>query len=149
MTKLDPHVLSAGVLSLVMAGTVAHAAETGTRKPTEVEEVVVTAAPYTVSLDTITTSVTILSAETLSLAPPAGLGDLLAGLPGLRSTAYGPGASRPVIRGLSGPRVLLLQNGVGMVDASSLSPDHAVPSEAGQASRIEVLRGPSTLAYGG
>ena len=97
MTKLDPHVLSAGVLSLVMAGTVAHAAETGTRKPTEVEEVVVTAAPYAVSLDTITTSVTILSAETLSLAPPAGLGDLLAGLPGLRSTAYGPGASRPVV----------------------------------------------------
>ena len=149
MTKLDSHVLSASVLSLVLAGTAAHAAETGNRKPTEVEQVVVTAAPYPVSLDTITTSVTILSAETLSLVPPAGLGDLLAGLPGLRSTAYGPGASRPVIRGLAGPRVLLLQNGVGMVDASSLSPDHAVPSEAGQASRIEVLKGPSTLAYGG
>ena len=115
----------------------------------EVSEVVVTAAPYTVSLDTITTSVDILTARDLSLAPPAGIGDLLAGMPGLRSTAYGPGSSRPVIRGLSGPRVLLLQNGVGMVDASSLSPDHAVPSEPGQASRIEILRGPSTLAYGG
>lgn len=117
--------------------------------PGTVSEVVVTAAPYAVSLDTITTSVNLVSAEQLSLAPPAGIGDLLSGLPGLRSTAYGPGASRPVIRGLAGPRVLLLQNGVGMVDASSLSPDHAVPSEAGQASRIEVLRGPSTLAYGG
>ena len=114
-----------------------------------VAELVVTAAPYAVSLDTITTSVNILSAEEIRLAPPAGIGDLLSGLPGLRSTAYGPGASRPVIRGLAGPRVLLLQNGVGMVDASSLSPDHAVPSEAGQASRIEILRGPSTLAYGG
>lgn len=117
--------------------------------PPTVTEIVVTAAPYPVSLDTITTSVNLVTAEELSQSPPAGLGDLLAGLPGLRSTAYGPGASRPVIRGLSGPRVLLLQNGVGMVDASSLSPDHAVPTEAGQASRIEVLRGPSTLAYGG
>ncbi|MCA6320742.1 MAG: TonB-dependent receptor plug domain-containing protein, partial [Phenylobacterium sp.] len=118
-------------------------------EPSTVDELVVTAAPYAVSLDTITTSVNLLSAEEISLAPPAGIGDLLSGLPGLRSTAYGPGASRPVIRGLAGPRVLLLQNGVGMVDASSLSPDHAVPTEAGQASRIEVLRGPSTLAYGG
>ena len=118
-------------------------------EPSTVDELVVTAAPYAVSLDTITTSVNLLSAEKISLAPPAGIGDLLSGLPGLRSTAYGPGASRPVIRGLAGPRVLLLQNGVGMVDASSLSPDHAVPTEAGQASRIEVLRGPSTLAYGG
>jgi len=149
MTRRDPYVLSAGMLGLVLAGTAANAAETGNRKPTEVEEVVVTAAPYAVSLDTVTSSVDVVSAAELGRAPPAGIGDLLAGLPGLRSTAYGPGASRPVIRGLSGPRVLLLQNGVGMVDASSLSPDHAVPSEAGQASRIEVLRGPSTLAYGG
>jgi iron complex outermembrane receptor protein len=54
-----------------------------------------------------------------------------------------------VIRGLSGPRVMVLQNGVGQVDASSLSPDHAVASDPGEASRVEVLRGPSTLAYGG
>ena len=140
-----PWLASVSLLALGLPD-LAWSAEPG---PATVSELVVTAAPYAVSLDTITTNVDILSAETLSLAPPAGLGDLLAGLPGLRSTAYGPGASRPVIRGLAGPRVLLLQNGVGMVDASSLSPDHAVPSEAGQASRIEVLRGPSTLAYGG
>ena len=78
-------------------------------EPSTVDELVVTAAPYAVSLDTITTSVNLLSAEEISLAPPAGIGDLLSGLPGLRSTAYGPGASRPVIRGLAGPRVLLLQ----------------------------------------
>ena len=115
----------------------------------EVEELVVTGAPYAVSLDTVTTSLSIVTREDLDVAPPSGLGDLLSGQPGLRSTAYGPGASRPVIRGLAGPRVLVLQNGVGLVDASALSPDHAVASEPGEASRIEVLRGPSTLAYGG
>ncbi|WP_241962700.1 TonB-dependent receptor [Phenylobacterium parvum] len=145
MSNSLPWLSSASLIALALAGP-AHAAGEPERT---VSELVVTAAPYTISLDTITTSVDILTARELSLAPPAGIGDLLAGMPGLRSTAYGPGASRPVIRGLAGPRVLLLQNGVGMVDASSLSPDHAVPSEAGQASRIEVLRGPSTLAYGG
>lgn len=140
-----PSRVSASLLALSLPATALAAEAEG---PT-VSELVVTAAPYSVSLDTITTSVDILTSKDLALAPPAGIGDLLAGMPGLRSTAYGPGASRPVIRGLAGPRVLLLQNGVGMVDASSLSPDHAVPSEAGQASRIEILRGPSTLAYGG
>jgi iron complex outermembrane receptor protein len=117
--------------------------------PTDVEQLVVTAAPYAVSLDSATTSIDVVGREELDRAPAAGLGDVLNGMPGLRSTFYGPGASRPVIRGLSGPRVLILQNGVGLVDASSLSPDHAVASEPGEASSIEVLRGPSTLAYGG
>jgi len=114
-----------------------------------VSEVVVSAAPYAVSLDSATTSVDVVTRAELDTAPPVGIGDLLAGMPGLRSTFYGPGASRPVIRGLSGPRGMILQNGVGMVDASALSPDHAVASEPSEASRIEVLRGPSTLAYGG
>lgn len=114
-----------------------------------VSEVVVTAAPFPVSLDAVTASVEVLTRDKLETAPAAGLGDVLSGLPGLRSTFNGPGASRPVIRGLSGPRVMILQNGVGLVDASSLSPDHAVASDPGDASRIEVLRGPSTLAYGG
>jgi iron complex outermembrane recepter protein len=116
---------------------------------TVVSPMVVTAAPYPVSLDSVTTHVEIITRDELDVAAPAGLGDLLAGSPGIRSTAYGPGASRPVIRGLSGARVLVLENGVGLVDASTLSPDHAVASDPGQASRIEVLRGPSALAYGG
>lgn len=114
-----------------------------------VSELIVTGAPYAVSLDSATTSVNVITQAQLSTAPPVGIGDLLNGMPGLRSTSYSPGASRPIIRGLSGPRVMILQNGVGLVDASSLSPDHAVASDPGEASRIEVLRGPSTLAYGG
>ncbi len=114
-----------------------------------VSELIVTGAPYAVSLDSATTSVNVITQAQLATAPPVGIGDLLNGMPGLRSTSYSPGASRPIIRGLSGPRVMILQNGVGLVDASSLSPDHAVASDPGEASRIEVLRGPSTLAYGG
>jgi len=121
----------------------------GGQDVTEVSEVVVTAAPYAVSLDSVTTSVNVVTRDQLDVAPPVGLGDMLSSEPGLRSSFYGPGASRPIIRGLSGPRVMILQNGVGLVDASSLSPDHAVASEPGDAQRIEVLRGPSTLAYGG
>lgn len=115
----------------------------------EVSEVVVTAAPYVVSMDSVTTSVEVVKRDDLDTAPSAGLGDVLSGLPGVRSTSFGPGASRPVIRGLAGPRVLVLTNGVGMIDASALSPDHQVATDPQEAERIEVLRGPSALAYGG
>lgn len=115
----------------------------------DLAEVVVTAAPYVVSIDSTTTGVNVVKREALDLAPSAGLGDVLAHLPGVRSSFFGPGASRPVIRGLSGPRVQVLTNGVGMIDASGLSPDHQVASDPQEAERIEVLRGPSALAYGG
>ncbi|MBO9707100.1 MAG: TonB-dependent receptor [Caulobacter sp.] len=146
---------AASLLAFVSIAPLAHAADAPAAPPAAetdsnaVDKVVVTAAPYAVSLDTVTSSVNVITRDQLDTAPAAGLGDMLNGLPGLRSTFYGPGASRPVIRGLSGPRVMVLQNGVGQVDASALSPDHAVASDPGEASRIEVLRGPSTLAYGG
>lgn len=117
--------------------------------PHDVSEVVITAAPYAVQAENMTASVAVVTRRDLDLAPQGGLGDVLAGMPGLRSTAFGAGASRPVVRGLSGPRVLVLNNGVGMIDASALSPDHQVASDPGEAERIEVLRGPSALAYGG
>jgi iron complex outermembrane recepter protein len=115
----------------------------------EVSEVVVTAAPFVVSLDSVTTSVDVLNRDDLDSASPGGLGEALSDLPGVRSSFFGPGASRPVIRGLAGPRVLVLTNGVGMVDASALSPDHQVAVDPQEARRIEVLRGPAALAYGG
>ncbi|MDP3175766.1 MAG: TonB-dependent receptor [Phenylobacterium sp.] len=138
--RLSPFLLCA----LALAAPSGAAAASG-----EVSEIVVTGAPYAVSLDSVTTSVEVLTREALETAPPAGLGDMLKAMPGLRSSTFGPGASRPIIRGLSGPRVMILQNGVGLIDASTLSPDHAVASEPAQATRIEVLRGPATLAYGG
>ena len=77
------------------------------------------------------------------------LGEVLAGLPGVSSTFYGPGASRPIIRGLGDDRIRILENGIGTIDASSASPDHAVGADPLDARRIEVLRGAAALAYGG
>ncbi|HYF22574.1 MAG TPA: TonB-dependent receptor [Caulobacteraceae bacterium] len=113
------------------------------------EEIVVTAAPFAINERELTSNVDVLRREELDLKQMGGLGEVLSDLPGLRSTAFGAGASRPVIRGLAGPRVQVLTNGVGLIDASSLSPDHAVASDPSEAQRIEVLRGPSALAYGG
>ncbi|CAN7239895.1 TonB-dependent receptor [Phenylobacterium sp. LjRoot164] len=141
MTKT--YLLAAAGAAALSAGS-AHA-----EAAKEVSELVVTAAPYVVSMDSVTTSVEVMKRDDLDAAPSAGLGDVLAGLPGVRSTFFGPGASRPVIRGLAGPRVLVLSNGVGMIDASALSPDHQVANDPQEAERIEVLRGPSALAYGG
>ena len=149
MAILVRNLLLASSATLSLTYGVGYAADSAPSKADEPAEVIITAAPYAVSLQTLTTSVNVIGRNELDMATPAGLGDVLNGLSGVRSTFFGPGASRPVIRGLSGPRVMILQNGVGLVDASSVSPDHAVASDPGEATRIEVLRGPSTLAYGG
>jgi iron complex outermembrane receptor protein len=78
-----------------------------------------------------------------------GLGDTLDATPGISTTSFGAGASRPIIRGLGEDRVRVLQNGIGAIDASTASPDHAVTSDGLDAERIEVLRGAAALAYGG
>lgn len=77
------------------------------------------------------------------------LGDLLDGLPGVHADSFGGGSSRPVIRGQTSPRVSVLSDGAGILDASEVSPDHAMMVEPLLARRIEVLRGPATLLYGG
>lgn len=77
------------------------------------------------------------------------LGETLDGTPGVSSTYFGPNASRPVIRGLDGDRVRILSNSGASVDASGLSYDHAVPSDPIAVERVEVLRGPGALLYGG
>jgi len=114
-----------------------------------VDDVIVTAAPYGVSQRASVIATDVVDEQALAVAPAQSLGDLLSSQPGLRSTSFAPGASRPVIRGLSGPRVQVLSNGIGLIDASSVSPDHAVATDPAEASRIEVVRGPSTLIYGG
>ena len=95
------------------------------------------------------TPASVLAGEALVLRRGATLGDTLDGLPGVSATAFGPSASRPVIRGLDGERIRILNNSGATLDASSLSYDHAVPLDPLVATRIEVLRGPAALLYGG
>ena len=76
------------------------------------------------------------------------LGETLQELPGVSTTAFAPGASRPVLRGLQGERVRTLIDGIGVLDVSNLSVDHAVSIDPLTAERIEVLRGPAVLLYG-
>lgn len=67
---------------------------------------------------------------------------------GVSQTGYGLGASRPVMRGLDGPRVQILQNGLSVGDVSAISADHAVASPVANARQIEILRGAAALKYG-
>ena len=76
------------------------------------------------------------------------LGATLGKQPGVAERSFGPGPTRPVIRGLDGDRVLIMENGQRVGDLSSQSGDHGVPVNPATASRIEVVRGPATLLYG-
>ena len=89
------------------------------------------------------------SGAALLLRSQSTLGETLDGTPGVSSTYFGPNASRPIIRGLDGDRIRILQNSGASIDASGLSYDHAVPSDPISMERIEVLRGPGALLYGG
>ncbi|MDJ0788952.1 MAG: TonB-dependent receptor [Myxococcota bacterium] len=90
----------------------------------------------------------VLKGDELNRAQSTNLGETVAGQTGVRSTGFAPGSGRPVIRGLDGPRVRTLQNGVGNIDVSVTSPDHQVVTEPLLAERIEILRGAGTLRYG-
>lgn len=112
------------------------------------DEIIVTGSPLTRSVDEAITGVSVLTGDELSNRLASTIGETLKAEPGVSSTFFGAGASRPIIRGQGGDRVRVLSNGIGSIDASSASPDHAVAVEPAQAERIEVLRGASLLRYG-
>lgn len=85
----------------------------------------------------------------LVLGRGSSLGDTLSGVPGVSMSYFGPNANRPIIRGLDGDRVRILNNDGATLDASGLSFDHAVPLDPLAVERIDVLRGPAALLYGG
>jgi iron complex outermembrane receptor protein len=126
---------------------VAAAAVAQTPPATAIDPIVITANPL--GRDDATRPAAVLGGESLLLRRAGTLGDTLDGLPGVAGSGFGANASRPVIRGLDGDRIRLLDNGAGLVDASNLSFDHAVAIDPLVVERIEVLRGPAALLYGG
>lgn len=112
------------------------------------QRVVVSTTPLGGDLFEQTQSVTVLTGEELQLRLEPTIGETLNREPGISSTYFGPGASRPVIRGLGEDRIRVLQNGITTIDASTVSPDHAVAVEPLTIKTIDVVRGPATLLYG-
>ncbi|MFO1256455.1 MAG: TonB-dependent receptor [Sphingomonadaceae bacterium] len=93
-------------------------------------------------------AVAVVSGEALTGAIRPSIGDTLAHTPGVSASSFGPTASRPVLRGLQGERVRVLSNGIGSIDVSNTSADHAPAVNPVLAQRVEVLRGPQSLQYG-
>lgn len=116
--------------------------------PVHLEHLVVSASPLPRSQAELLSTTTVLTGRALQLRQQPTLGETLASEVGISSTAFGPGASRPIIRGLGGDRIRILENGVGTIDASVVSPDHAISVEPFLVERIEVVRGPASLLYG-
>lgn len=110
------------------------------------DEIVITA-PYLRDLDLLAGTSVLTGADLVRELRPQ-LGETLTRLPGVSATSFSPGASRPVLRGFSGERVRVLTDGIGSIDASNTSADHAVTIDPLTAERIEVLKGPAVLLFG-
>ncbi|MBD9368550.1 TonB-dependent receptor [Xanthomonas sp. XNM01] len=117
-------------------------------EPTELSAVQVTASPLAGDAESLARPVEVLAGDALDAAKAGTLGETVAKLPGVQTTYFGPGVGRPILRGLDGPRVQVLSNGIGSMDASTVSADHAASIEPFLADQIEVLKGPATLLFG-
>lgn len=137
--------LAAAAALCCMAAASAHAQQAGSQQ--QLERVLVTGNPLA-NVQLLQPGQA-LAGEALTLRRGSSLGDTLDGLAGVSSTAFGPNVGRPVLRGLDGDRVRLLSNAGASLDASSLSFDHAVPVDPLVVERVELLRGPAALLYGG
>jgi iron complex outermembrane receptor protein len=108
---------------------------------------IVVTAPFVRNLNVLA-GTQVLTGEDLIREIRPQLGDTLARLPGVSATSFSPGASRPVLRGFQGERVRVLVDGIGSIDVSNTSADHAVTVDPLTADRIEVLQGPAVLLFG-
>ena len=111
-------------------------------------EITISASPLGRTADELVQPIAVLSGEDLASKKRASIGETLANEPGISTGDFGAGASRPVIRGQSGPRVDVLANGISAMDVSALSPDHAVTINPLIARQIEIIKGPASLLYG-
>lgn len=112
------------------------------------DELVVTASPLPRKASQLPGAVSILKGEELLQKQQPTLGETVRYMPGVSASYFGPGASRPILRGLGGSRVQMLIDHVEVFDASAASNDHAVAVDTLGVEKIEILRGPATLRYG-
>ncbi len=141
------------VTAIVSAlATAAHADDAGDdaerKHEKQLDQVTITAAPLQQRAEDVVHPVSVLAGAELEERRSATIGATVAQEPGVQSSSFGPGVGRPIIRGLEGARVQVLAGGVGAMDVSTVSVDHAVAIEPFLADQVEVLKGPSTLLYG-
>lgn len=120
-----------------------------TMPSTTLDTIVVTSNPLLPQANEMATATSIVTGEALDSQVNSTLGDALANEIGVSTDSFGQGASRPIIRGQSAPRVQVMQNGLSVQDASQISPDHQISVPILGARQIEVIKGTSALMYGG
>lgn len=138
------------VLPLFFLATVASYADDEHRHPhhQSVDEIIVTADPLANVDSRFAAPVTVLDEKTLRRESTRSIGETVSNQLGVNSSDFGASVGRPIIRGLGGGRVRVLEDGIGTMDLSTVSADHSVSVESVFAEQIEILRGPSTLLYG-
>ncbi|MGR4892694.1 TonB-dependent receptor [Sphingopyxis sp. LARHCG72] len=149
-------ILRAGcaMITFVASGAVVHAQETPPATPqgdhyhNEPSRDIVVTGVLPVARQDMLSGVAVLEGAELTQKLRPSIGETLARTPGVSATSFGPSASRPVLRGLQGERVRVLTDGIGSIDVSNTSVDHATVVNPLLADRIEVLRGPQSLLYG-
>ncbi|MEM9225535.1 MAG: TonB-dependent receptor, partial [Pseudomonadota bacterium] len=141
--------MSSKLARLLLAGSACALAAPQVFAQDRLETIIVTTPGPDRSADELIGNASALDREDIIERLAASLGDTLDSEPGVASTFFGAGASRPILRGLGAERVQVLTNGIGVIDVSAASPDHQVAADGIDADRIEILRGPAALAYGG
>jgi iron complex outermembrane receptor protein len=143
LTQLQRNTLRAFTL-LISTQTFAQ----DTEQVYELSEFTVSSGPVARDASEFASPLSILTADDIRREGGSTLGELLSSQPGVTASSFGPGSSRPIIRGFDGPRVRILDSAIEAADASETSPDHAVATEPMLVDRVEIIRGPATLLYG-
>jgi iron complex outermembrane receptor protein len=135
------HPLRAAIAALLVS-------QSGIAQESKTEEVIVTSTALRESPLEVAQPTAVIAGDALRRQIATSIGETLAKELGVSSTYFGPTASRPIIRGLGGNRVQMLQDNLESLDVSSLSPDHAVTLESVVSQQVEIIKGPAALLYG-
>ena len=127
----------------ILPGVATHAQESDDEP---IEELIVRAHPL--STENLAQPIASLNGPELERALAPSIGETLRNIPGVNSASFGQAVGRPVIRGLGGARVKLMEDRISTMDVSVSSPDHMTTIEPFIAKGIEVFKGPTTLLYG-
>jgi iron complex outermembrane receptor protein len=148
MTLKARLVLSISPIALAVIPTVAHADDANDSFHRQPASDIIVTAPLQSSRMDVLSGTSVLTGTNLTVAIRPTIGETIEHTPGASATSFGPNASRPILRGLQGERVRVLTDGIGSIDVSNTSVDHAVAINPLLAERVEILRGPEALLYG-